>query len=685
MVVTEKARLKHRTRRIAPAWLMLLQALICTFLSIATAQEAWELRVCADPDNAPVSTQALDGYENLIAEIVAESLGARLSYVWTRVDDYAVRTLLRAGECDVMMSVAEGAMGLLNTVSYHRIPLVFLFRTEAGYSIDSLYDPQLASLRIAAMPNTLVHSTLLDLGLGQSFLGIRPSASGQGPERIRPLVEAVLTGQVDVAIVPGAHASLHVERSAGALSYLPVEPELVPPMSPMFQMATMGVRPYDEALRDALNEAIALRWDDIAAVFDQAGVPTLPSVPVSLGLRAAAPFRVGVIAPFPTGNPSITDVVGRAAYYGARVADDLVGRPTADRALPFDLEVVYASAPTAETAARAMTRLVRTHGVDAVVGGYDDASAELLAAAARELGLLFVNVGANADALRDPGCYPTTFHVAPSVSMYTGALFDGAAGPVPARWLLVSQEDSPAQSAWVRSVRQAAARSGSDVVEMVVPAGPAAFRPALQRLRSEPFDAVLATAVATDYEMLLAQVEQEGIDVPVLGVPELVTQSREFYFRLAQVAPRLSGMPRLAVWDPSLNSAEAVEILGRFMGRAGEPMDSAAWSTYVGISLAAEAAAGAGATDMAALVAQLVQETASFNVLKGRPVRFDVSSHQLLHPLYLVRIDAGTPWSTRAFERLSMASVVAELATPLTPVGSTTVGPGGHDQRPECP
>ena len=40
------------------------------------------IRVCADPDNMPLSNEKGEGFEQKIAELVAEELNAKLSYVW---------------------------------------------------------------------------------------------------------------------------------------------------------------------------------------------------------------------------------------------------------------------------------------------------------------------------------------------------------------------------------------------------------------------------------------------------------------------------------------------------------------------------------------------------------------------------------------------------------------------------
>ena len=40
------------------------------------------LRVCADPNNLPFSNEAGEGFENKIAELLAEDLGVDLAYTW---------------------------------------------------------------------------------------------------------------------------------------------------------------------------------------------------------------------------------------------------------------------------------------------------------------------------------------------------------------------------------------------------------------------------------------------------------------------------------------------------------------------------------------------------------------------------------------------------------------------------
>lgn len=54
---------------------VLVAAVLC-----AAPASARELRVCADPNNLPFSNDRPEGFENKIAAIVAEELGATVSY-----------------------------------------------------------------------------------------------------------------------------------------------------------------------------------------------------------------------------------------------------------------------------------------------------------------------------------------------------------------------------------------------------------------------------------------------------------------------------------------------------------------------------------------------------------------------------------------------------------------------------
>ena len=76
---------------------------------IAFPVAANTLRVCADPDNMPYSRRDGSGFENRIAALLAEALGATLEYFWFPDRRGYLRKTLDARECDVVMSVSSVA------------------------------------------------------------------------------------------------------------------------------------------------------------------------------------------------------------------------------------------------------------------------------------------------------------------------------------------------------------------------------------------------------------------------------------------------------------------------------------------------------------------------------------------------------------------------------------------------
>ena len=69
------------------------------------------LRVCADPNNLPFSNEAGEGFENKIAELLAEDLGVDLAYTWHPQVVGFVRNTLGARACDLVMGIVDDQRG----------------------------------------------------------------------------------------------------------------------------------------------------------------------------------------------------------------------------------------------------------------------------------------------------------------------------------------------------------------------------------------------------------------------------------------------------------------------------------------------------------------------------------------------------------------------------------------------
>ena len=90
------------------------------------------LRVCADPNNMPFSTDKAEGFENKLAELLAEKLGKGLSYNWYPQATGFVRNTLAAHKCDVIMGIPQGDDLVQVTNPYYRTAYALVFKQGHG-------------------------------------------------------------------------------------------------------------------------------------------------------------------------------------------------------------------------------------------------------------------------------------------------------------------------------------------------------------------------------------------------------------------------------------------------------------------------------------------------------------------------------------------------------------------------
>jgi ABC-type branched-subunit amino acid transport system substrate-binding protein len=152
-----------------------------------------------------------------------------------------------------------------------------------------------------------------------------------------------------------------------------------------------------------------------AAALAGCALLTDPRVAGAAEWAAAAPddvLQVGFIAP--PGGP------GPGARRGARLGAEEAAQALALLGGRFRLH--EATAAESGTVKAEAERLVRAHRVFGLVGGFDLPAAAVLGEVARELGVLFLNVGCAADRLRGGDCDRRTFHVTASDAMARDAL-----------------------------------------------------------------------------------------------------------------------------------------------------------------------------------------------------------------------------------------------------------------------
>ncbi|MFC6488997.1 substrate-binding domain-containing protein [Nitratireductor sp. GCM10026969] len=257
--------------------------LSAAFASVVLAQSAAaemrQLRVCSDPNNLPFSNEEGGGFENRIAEMIAEDFGVELSYTWWAQRRGFVRNTLKAGNCDVIMGVPAGYELVETTEPYYRSTYVYVYRDESGLDLHSISDPRLKELKIGVHligddgANTPPAHALGSQGIVDNVSGYMIYGDYREPNPPARIIDAVASGKLDVAAVWGPLGGYFATRAPVAMRAVPItDTEEVSSLRFAFSIA-MGVRKDDQALKEQLDDFLQRRQDDIDAVLEEYGVP----------------------------------------------------------------------------------------------------------------------------------------------------------------------------------------------------------------------------------------------------------------------------------------------------------------------------------------------------------------------------------------------------------------------------
>lgn len=227
------------------------------------------LKVCADPGNMPLSNRAGEGFQNKIAQTLAAAMGRRLEYEWrTYYQRGLARSTINAGRCDVLMDMnSDFEMGL-PTRPLYRSTYVLVTRKGLALAPASLDDPALKQLRIGVFQSSPARQALYDHGVTGDVQYLFYDSSTAPEEHPGKLAERVVAGQLDAAESWGPVAGYYAGRNGlGMVPLNTIDDEVLE-----YSMA-WAVSRKNEALRDALNQAMHDKREEIAAILRDYHVP----------------------------------------------------------------------------------------------------------------------------------------------------------------------------------------------------------------------------------------------------------------------------------------------------------------------------------------------------------------------------------------------------------------------------
>lgn len=248
---------------------------VSSVLCAAAALPAFgsDLRVCADPDSMPYSRQDESGFENRLAALAADALGAALVYTWYPQHRGFVRTTFGANRCDVWMGVPTGIEAMLTTKPYYRSTYVFVFSDRKP--LVSFDQPNLKDLRIGLqVPGEDLVATppgyaLASRGAAEHVSAFTVLGKGSSAERI---IDAIAEGHLDAGVVWGPQAAFFARQRN-----LEIVPASAPAdvRLPFAYSISIGVRAGETALRDELDAFIATRRLEINGILAEYAVPMI--------------------------------------------------------------------------------------------------------------------------------------------------------------------------------------------------------------------------------------------------------------------------------------------------------------------------------------------------------------------------------------------------------------------------
>ncbi len=245
------------------------------------------LRVCADPNNMPLSHKNGEGFENKLAEMLAKQLGWSIEYTWYPQRMGFIRQTLRAKKpdsdefkCDLVMGVPEGYELTSNTKPYMRSVWAAAYLKGRGLDTVSLPDDilkldsaRLGKLRFGAFAQTPPVDWLLRNRLFEQTISYTRQ-SGDPDETPYKLLERDLAeGKIDVAFVWGPIAGYSARQ--GGVTGMVVVPFPVEKDIQFDFPISMGVRHADKAWKNRVDRFVDEQRDQIRALLASYGVPQL--------------------------------------------------------------------------------------------------------------------------------------------------------------------------------------------------------------------------------------------------------------------------------------------------------------------------------------------------------------------------------------------------------------------------
>jgi quinoprotein dehydrogenase-associated probable ABC transporter substrate-binding protein len=232
------------------------------------------LRVCADPHNLPFSNEKGEGFENKLAELLAQKLDKKLAYAFFPQATGFVRMTLGSHRCDVILGFPQGDDLAQGTNPYYRTSYALITKNGGGLDdVTTLADERLKGKRIGIVAGTPPGTAMAANGLMTSAKPYPLVIDTRVDSSAEAMVKDVASGQIDAGVLWGPMAGYYARQANPPLRVIPLIKEKSGPQL-AFRIG-MGVRPADQNWKRLLNRLIQENQPAINKILLDFGVPLL--------------------------------------------------------------------------------------------------------------------------------------------------------------------------------------------------------------------------------------------------------------------------------------------------------------------------------------------------------------------------------------------------------------------------
>jgi branched-chain amino acid transport system substrate-binding protein len=374
--------------------------------------------------------------------------------------------------------------------------------------------------------------------------------------------------------------------------------------------------PTSTSRRDALKKAAAMG----VAAAGSLGFPAL--------VRAQADtIKIGHLTPR-------TGFLGQLGQYGLRGTTLAIDEVNASGGvLGRKVDLLAEDSVNPATAVTKAQKLIERDKVACLLGEISSASALAIGEQAGKARIVYINTGANSDALRGANCNRYMFHVEGCNTMYTKTigtwqkqqnLIKGA------KWYFLTADYAFGHDLYKVSSRFLQENGGVNLGNDMVPTNSPDYSAYILKIRNAKPDFVYINLAGVDQTTFLKQYKEYGLSFPLAGG---VMDTIPFW---AAGIDSLSGHWQ-SLWYHTLTVPQAVAFTKKFAGQFGYPPDNQAWGDYVAAKILMQAIAETKSTESLKLV-EYFEKGPSFDILKARKGTFRKWDHQLLQEMYVVKV-----------------------------------------------